>query len=125
MVTVAINPGTGPVGGATLAEAEANVRAFVADLDLPGVVVMRDPEEDRQGRFGFWLTLGARRCDLDMPGLPLARVRYVRAAGQNIWDFPRLYVDGGSWVWCYGTDIARAALTRAPGQDESGELDTL
>jgi hypothetical protein len=34
-----------------------------------------------------------------MPGLPVEQVRYMGESGQNIWDFPRLYVDDSSWIW--------------------------
>ena len=41
------------------------------------------------------------RHTVDMPGLPLAKVRFTGAKSQDIWTFPRLYVDDSSWVWLY------------------------
>jgi hypothetical protein len=54
---------------------------------------------------------------IEMPGLPLDEVRYVDDDEQNIWDFPRLYVDGGSVVWCYAVKQASRMLS---GEDEDG-----
>lgn len=40
---------------------------------------------------------------VDMPSLSLEKIRYMGEKTQNIWDFPRLYVNGSSWVWKYAT----------------------
>lgn len=58
-----------------------------------------DPEAD--GRFTFALAFGDVSFEIEMPGVPVERVRYTGADDQNIWDYPRLYVDGSSWVWRY------------------------
>lgn len=110
IVMMTVNPGAGAVQEATLAHAEGNVARFVDDLDLPGVAVERDEAHDSGGRFGFVLVHEGHRVEVTMPGLPLDRVRYVGDFGQDIWDFPRLYVNGSSWVWGYGLGIARAKL---------------
>lgn len=104
-MTFIINPGTGPVPEATLADAEANMRALVADVGAPDAAVEHRPDGDYQGRFAFALRYPTIEFEVDMPGLPLERVRFVGGADQNIWDFPRLYVDGSSWVWRYGLGI--------------------
>lgn len=109
-VTMTVNPGAGAVQEATLAHAEGNVARFVDDIDLPGVAVERYEVHDSGGRFGFVLTHEGHRVEVTMPGLPLDRVRYVGDFGQNIWDFPRLYVNRSSWAWGYGLGIARAKL---------------
>jgi len=49
-----------------------------------------------------------------MPGLPLDRVRYIGAPEQNAWRFPRLFVDGNSWLWEFALEIARGALGEKP-----------
>lgn len=124
---IAVNPGAGPVGGATKKNAEACVRQFITDLELAGVtyeyvkpclgitsvgkwpdISYEDGEPD--GRFEFLLRRGDLSCTVDMPGLPVDEVRYL-GQPQNIWNFPRLYVDGGSWVWKYGVGIAQGALS--------------
>ncbi len=122
MTMVIINPGTGPVGAygdrVLLKHAIANVRSWVRDAlsepDTGGRFSWeRDPKRDDEGRYGFRLVhmrrsraKGAKPTDLvecrhvlDMPGLPLAQVRYTGAKGQNIWHFPRMYTDESSWVW--------------------------
>lgn len=106
MMTVCINPGSGPCAHATLEHAEENIRHFVTDLGRKHVKVVRLPEEDGDdGRFSFLLWEGTRCHQVDMPGLPLDRVRYVDSERQNIFDFPRLYVDGSSWIWCIALSV--------------------
>ena len=101
-----INPGTGPVANATEQDAIYNMIAFLQDSPLTGnLLCARVPELDEDGRFGFHVFLG-RDCDtrlgpiiVQMPGWELERVRYMGELEQNIWHFPRLYIDGSSWVW--------------------------
>jgi hypothetical protein len=104
-MSITINPGTGPVEGGTLEQAKANMDAFSADLRDAGLYatgLTRREHTDADGRFGYTLTMGdARKLEILMPGLPLDQVRYVGADGQDIWDFPRLYVDGDSWIWMF------------------------
>ena len=102
---IAINPGSGDVANATEESALANIRQFVADLKREGVTIERNASEDRGGRFGFTLSGGDKVHEVRMPGLPLDRVRYMRETGQNIWHFPRLYVDGSSWVWFFALNV--------------------
>ncbi len=108
--TVIINPGTGAVVGATGNQAYLNMVAFVADLRLNAEISSGDGGSD-DGRFPFILTRGERSCTVDMPGIDLRKVRFLGEGGQNIWHFPRLYVDGSSWVWVYAIEFARRALT--------------
>lgn len=111
-----INPGSGPIAGSSKEAAIVAIKAFVKDLELPEVWVGDPPDAaDSGGRFGFTLSLGERKVEVDMPGLPVERVRYMGEEGQNIWNFPRLYVDGSSWVWTFGLSVARRHLT---GEDE-------
>jgi hypothetical protein len=105
-MTVFINPGSGPVHEATEANAATNITVFADDLRVAGLGVnecRRIPDADYgEGRFAFELAMAdGRTIEIQMPGLPVERVRYLDAEGQNIWDFPRLYVDGSSWVWKY------------------------
>jgi len=109
---VIINPGTGPVDGATTDNAYANIIEFIDDIGLDGVQYRRDVEaSEGDGRFAFVLERERCSCSVLMPGLPLAEVRFVGADGQNIWHFPRLYVDGNSWVWKFAVEIAREGLS--------------
>lgn len=110
MVAVFINPGSGPVADATEENAIENIKQFVKDCEAQsgvcGLKWKREPSNDENGRYGFrvWKRLGSRDKAthlIDMPGLPLEHVRYIDSDKQNIWHFPRLYVDGSSWVWKY------------------------
>lgn len=104
-----INPGTGPVAGATREQAERNMVAFVADLGL-SVTYWRSRRGHGDGRWLFVVVLGKRRVDVEMPGAPLEVVRDGPVRFQ-----PRLYVDGSSWLWPYALNIARATLTGQEG----------
>jgi hypothetical protein len=110
-----INPGSGPVRDSNEERAEANARAFVEDLGISGVSIQREPRSDEKGRFGFVLTLNDMRVEMEMPGIPLENVRYLGIPGQNIWDFPRLFVDGSSWVWKFAIAVT---VERFTGRDE-------
>jgi len=105
-MAVIINPGTGPVANATEENAIENIKQFVKDCEeqsgMTGIQWDRLPVADEDGRFGFTLFLGKASHNIEMPGLPIEKVRYLGSEhGQNIWHFPRLYVDGSSWVWCF------------------------
>lgn len=119
---VYMNPGTGPVDGASLDNAAANMRQLVVDTGLTGVTIRKASTEDKGGRYGFDVLMpngeanSRNVCEVEMPGLPLEQVRYTGAADQNIWHYPRLYVDGSSWVWCYGVSMLRDHLL---GEDDS------
>ena len=112
MATAIINPGIGPAndyGRCCLDWARSNMRAFVRDVGGLEVAIA-DLGDDGDGRYAFRLSRDKRKTLVSMPGVGLARVRYVDAAGQNIWHFPRLYVDGHSYVWLYAVEAAREAL---------------
>lgn len=124
---IIINPGTGPVEGATLDHAYENMRALLKDCGRPEAKFRRDPETDVEGgRFPFLVTCPPDgeehhkewEVTVDMPGIPLEEVRFLGKKDQNIWHFPRLYVDGSSWVWKFAINSLRARL--AP-ENESEE----
>lgn len=106
---VFINPGTGPVAGASADYAEANMRAFVQEIGADEFSPLTGGENE--GRYEFEVYRNDRSVSVEMPGLPLDEVRYVGTEDQNIWNFPRLYVDGSSWVWCYAVSSAARALS--------------
>ena len=99
-MTIIINPGSGPVDNATEEHAIENIKHFIADCGVKGIQWVRIPSADYgEGRFAFLLWLECCCHEIQMPGIPLERVRFMDEKNQNIWDFPRLYVDGSSWVW--------------------------
>ena len=103
---VVINPGSGPVEGTTEENAIENIKHFIVDNGVERVKWVRIPEMDYgKGRYAFLLWKDIHCSEIQMPGLPLEQVRYMRTDDQDIWHFPRLYVDGGSWVWHYALGI--------------------
>lgn len=99
-MSIIINPGSGPVSDATHDDARANLDAFLADLS-DGATYVGEAESYGEGRWGFLIEANGRRIEIQMPGLPLNRVRWLSAKSGSIWDFPRLYVDGDSWIWAF------------------------
>ena len=110
---ITINPGSGPVHEGTFANAMINIAAFIEDMKI----VSKQPLDIEHswfsaplndGRFRFTLLERGygESCVVDMPGLPLDQVRFTGDGDQNIRDFPRLYVNGSSWVWCYALSVA-------------------
>lgn len=99
-----INPGSGPVRGATRENADENMKVFVQDLRDNGNEIVdfeiQNNQEPDDGRYVYGVhQADGKTIEIEMPGLPVEQVRYVGEDNQNIWDFPRLYVDGSSWVW--------------------------
>jgi hypothetical protein len=122
-MTIDVNPGSGPVAGAAPEHARAAIPVFLDDVGLPNVLwlaVAPDHPAVRwrafvsqdDGRYGFLLRRGAHHCGVAMPGVPLEQVRFV-GAPQDPWLYPRLYVDGSSWLWCFAVDIVRECLSQA------------
>jgi hypothetical protein len=103
-MTLFINPGSGPVADATLDDAKVAMDQFVADLREHGHKVddwQLMSESDHDGRWPFAVEVDDVARQIGMPGIPVENVRYLGEEGQNIWHFPRIYVDGSSWVWSF------------------------
>jgi hypothetical protein len=99
---IIINPGTGEVKEATAEHAINNIKHFITDCGVDGVEFKRISKQDYgEGRYAFILWKDTRSYEIQMPGKPLEEVRFMNNDNQNIWHFPRLYVDGSSWVWKY------------------------
>lgn len=101
MSGVMMNPGSEPVGGEiSWDNAYENITAYIADCEIP-MRVVRSEHEDDEGRYLFVLRNDEYdyQIEVEMPGLPLDKVRYVKGDKRSILDFPRLYVDGSSWIW--------------------------
>lgn len=112
---IVVNPGSGPVAGATEEHAQTNIVHFIADCGDGWRATRRQPEHDCDGRYSFVVWRGNRCHQVDMPGLPLDQVRYMGGEGQHIRDYARLYVDGGSWIWefallRFGDDVPKEEL---------------
>lgn len=117
---IVINPGSGPVEGATEEEASKNITAFMDELGLEGLEYLRVPTEDQRGRYGFDVYLPANQMSalVEMPGIPLEQVRFTGEEGQSAWDYPRLYVNGSSWLWKFALNSARGYLSGEHEVDE-------
>jgi len=114
---IIMNPGTGNVFGADLENAQDNVDAWLYEIPSARHYTCRYNDRRTQeewtkhpnmarGRYIFNITVDLKdgrhfEFEVEMPGLPLDKVRFTGEDDQNIWDFPRLYVDGSSWVWKY------------------------
>jgi hypothetical protein len=117
-VNIIINPGSGPVANANEEHAARNIAVFVDDLRAAGLdvasIAQQAGNDYGEGRYAFLLTMAdGRLIEVQMPGLPVDQVRYLGGDGQNIWDFPRLYVDDSSWVWKFALSVCE------PDDDEN------
>jgi len=107
MVNVIINPGSGPVLNSSQENAIENIKHFILDNGVENVAWVRISEQDYgEGRYAFLLWKDNVCYEIQMPGIPLEKVRYMGSGDQNIWDFPRLYVDGSSWVWKFALGLS-------------------
>lgn len=114
-MSVIINPGTGPVQDATELNAQACMAMLIDDTQSmdnakPILCYTRDRTLDRGGRFGFRVWTNDKVATVEMPGLPEDRVRYRSLPGQNVFHFPRLYINGSSWLWGFAVDILYSYL---------------
>lgn len=104
-MNIVVNPGSGPVDGETSWDnAYENITTYIADCEIPMRIVRSEHEPD-EGRYLFVLKNDEYdyQIEVEMPGLPLDKVRYVEGDKRSILDFPRLYVDGSSWIWYIAT----------------------
>ncbi|MEU3529404.1 hypothetical protein AB0E62_37125 [Streptomyces sp. NPDC038707] len=129
-MNVVINPGTGPIPEATEEQATKNMTAFLLDLrtrDIPAYAISRRPatRDYGDGRYAYLVHLDdGTSTEVQMPGLPLDQVRWLGADGQDIWQFPRLYVDDSSWIWYFALNCFEPddAPSRQPnGTVQGGE----
>lgn len=102
MGDISVNPGPGDVQSGTWEQAYENIKQFIKDCEIPMHIEKSDFLEDE---CGYSFTLKADNCDwiaeIFMPGLPLCQVRFMEEPDQNPYDFPRLHINGSSWLWKY------------------------
>ena len=104
-----INPGTGEVEDAREEYADENIVQLVQDVGLERITYRRDaPRDYGKGRFAYQLSDAQRDVEVQMPGWPLERVRYLGEKDQDMGNFPRLYVDGESWFWRFAVDMIKS-----------------
>jgi len=100
---VLINPGSGAVQNGSKEQSEMNLKQFLSDLGIKANYEFVKVEDD--GRHSYKVWNETHTHEIEMPAIPLENVRYLGAEGQNIFNFPRLYVDGSSWVWKYALSV--------------------
>lgn len=125
-MNVIINPGSGPVPEATEEHAAANMAVFTDDLRTRGIpastFTRRTADDYGSGRYAYDVHLNdGTSVQIQMPGLPVDQVRWLGAEGQDIWDFPRLYVDDGSWIWYFALNCFEP--DDAPSRWPNGTVD--
>lgn len=106
--SIAINPGSGRVAESTEQNAIANMAVLLDDLRTrslnPSTFVRRAEADYGDGRYAFNVLIDDANIEVQMPGLPIDQVRWLKSEGQDIWQFPRLYIDDSSWVWYFALD---------------------
>lgn len=125
---IIMNPGAGAIEDQTSPEAAArNMEAFAQDVRALNRIVTWEPmlpprddeapllmggtkyQDEHDGRYPFRVFVDGVRHVVEMPGTALAEVRWMDEPGQNIWDFPRVFTDGSSWVWKFAIDFGENA----------------
>jgi hypothetical protein len=104
--TIFLNPGTGAVEGALEANSIKNIKQFVKDCDPTLKWHWRRAKhlDYGNGRYAFLVfcdEFKKTKIEIQMPGWELSKVRFEDTESQDVWDFPRLYVEGSSWLWMF------------------------
>ena len=101
LLTIAAPPSK-LVTESSLANAKANIREFMQQLNLEGLS-LAESETCEGGRYQFVVSRGTFHCAIGMPGLELSEARrwYV-------------LVHGSSWDWSLAVRIAQDRLTGKP-----------
>ena len=94
-----INPGSGVVAEGSKEQSELNIKSFIEDLGVDAKYEFLEVLKDGRHDYRIWNDEYSHK--INMPALSLDKVRYIQGTDQSIWDFPRLYVDGSSWIWCF------------------------
>ena len=122
-----VDPGTGDVPGADSENAVHNMEAFAREVaarhnDSHLAISGRVDREDGRSAFELCGPVIGRHL-IDMPGLPLDQVRFVEDEGQDIWKYPRLFVDGKPWLWKYAVNVCAPErnIDMAPTASAVGE----
>lgn len=101
-------------------EASKNMRALLKDAGAPEATISRDSDWDNGDYRAYVVRLRGHEVVVDMPDLPLDRVRYAKS--QSIIGFPRLYIEGSSWLWEYAPKFVRLGLGLDADEDDNGEV---
>lgn len=118
---VIVNPGTEPIEEETSIEnALENMKQLVKDcgFSLDEITIFENKKAHEDGRYMFTLSrIGYDGAEIFMPGLPLEEVRFLGSEhGHNAWYFPRLYIDGSSFLWKSVVHLAGLQLNHRQGE---------
>lgn len=105
MVNIIINHGTGKTYG-NIEQATKNIVQFIKDtgINFQSKYIRRSDN----GRFVFEISNERQTHEIEMVGENIDSVRYIDCYKQDIYDFPRLYVDDSSYVWLFAiTNITK------------------
>lgn len=100
-MNIMFNPGSGAVTGKVSWEnAYENIKTYISECEIP-MRIIESQHEDNEGRYLFVLRNDEYNYEIEveMPGLSLDKVRYAKGDNRNVFEFPRLYIDGSSWLW--------------------------
>lgn len=121
---LSINHGTEDTEDLGFEQAYNNVLSFIDDCEIQLYIKNANCIPGEDGRYLFTLKsplLHKLEYEIEMPSLPLNQVRYMEEKEQNIWDYPRLYLNGSSWVWKYALITKESIIDQL--EDEIGEYE--
>lgn len=102
---LSVNPGSEEVEDVGFEQAYNNILHYINDCEIELFIQSANCVPEENGRYQFVLKsplLHKLSYEVEMPSLPIDQIRFMNEEEQNIWHFPRLYVNGSSWIWKYG-----------------------
>jgi hypothetical protein len=130
-----IDNGTGPLTGATLGQARDNTHTFIAEV-IAGLTngfavtttriehsTVDLGRQEADGRYTFTAHLAFVNgketvLRVSMPGLPLDRLTFGADAADRPRNFPRMYLDGMSWLWPHAVRLGQDKARRDAAPDD-------
>ncbi|MNH75602.1 hypothetical protein D3C73_278460 [compost metagenome] len=110
---LSVNPGSENTNDYGFEQAYNNILVYINDCEIELYIQSANCIPEDNGRYLFTLKSPLSyklTYEIEMPSLPLNEIRYMQEEGQNIWNYPRLYVNGSSWVWTYGLITREGAI---------------
>lgn len=102
-MNIIMNPGTGKTEDNGFEQALSNIKVFIQECTIDIEITSSNKHPNENGRYSFFLKHWStgKEFEIEMPSLPLSDVHYIDSENQNIMNYPRLYVNGNSYVWKY------------------------
>ncbi|NOR85373.1 hypothetical protein GQ473_04590 [archaeon] len=106
-----INPGSEFVLNSLEDNAYRNMQQLIIDSTYIDLNCARISEKDYDdGRYAFIVWKDNVCTEVQMPGLLIDKVRFIDDDNQDIWEFPRLYLDDSSWIWMVAVSILKSTF---------------